>query len=297
MTELAVISGKGGTGKTSVVASFAALASGSVIADCDVDAADLHLVLGPKVRRSEEFIGGKTAVIRGDACTSCGRCLEVCRFSAVRVISPTDGGGNERYEIDPLSCDGCGVCAHQCPEGAIDLLPARSGRWFVSDARTGPLVHARLGIGQENSGKLVTLVRSEARKLAAKKQAGLIITDGPPGIGCPVIASLTGADLALVVTEPSLSGFHDLDRVVRVARGLRVPVVVCLNKWDISLEVGHSIEEWCHDHDIPVVGLIPYDNAVTEAQIHRKSVVEHSDGAASAAIRKLWDRVAAILEL
>ncbi len=267
MTELAVISGKGGTGKTSVVASFAALASGSVIADCDVDAADLHLVLGPKVRRSEEFIGGKTAVIRGDACTSCGRCLEVCRFSAVRVISPTDGGGNERYEIDPLSCDGCGVCAHQCPEGAIDLLPARSGRWFVSDARTGPLVHARLGIGQENSGKLVTLVRSEARKLAAKKQAG------------------------------SLSGFHDLDRVVRVARGLRVPVVVCLNKWDISLEVGHSIEEWCHDHDIPVVGLIPYDNAVTEAQIHRKSVVEHSDGAASAAIRKLWDRVAAILEL
>jgi len=314
--ELVITSGKGGTGKTSVAASFAALARGAVIADCDVDAADLHLVLSPEVRRREEFSGGEIASVRADSCTGCGRCVEVCRFDAVsleRQATDVDGepdadgasagsrapggaGSSGRATISPLACEGCGVCAHVCPEGAIDLRVAVNGEWFVSDTRCGALVHARLGIAQGNSGKLVTLVRKEARRIAEARGADFILVDGAPGIGCPVIASLTGADLALAVTEPTLSGLHDLRRVVEVARRLRVPAAVCVSKWDLSLESAHAIEEWCHEEGVPVVGLIPYDGAVTAAQIAGLSVVEYSDGGAASAVRDLWTRVSGMLE-
>jgi MinD superfamily P-loop ATPase len=296
MKELVVVSGKGGTGKTSVAASFAVLADDTVVADCDVDASNLHLVLGADVRRTEIFSGGKVASIDACACTDCGMCREVCRFGAVVHGGNPSGAGARLYTIDTLACEGCGVCAHVCPSDAIRLVDARNGEWFVSESRHGPLVHARLGIGQKNCGKLVTLVRAEGKKIARENGLGLLLIDGAPGIGCPVIASLTGADLALVVTEPTLSALHDVKRVVGVAGKLHVPAVVCLNKWDLNLDTAHRIEEWCHNTGLAVVGLIPYDDAVTAAQVQGTTVVEHSDGAASAAIKDLWVRIGGMLE-
>jgi MinD superfamily P-loop ATPase len=296
MKELVIVSGKGGTGKTSVAASFAVLADDAVIADCDVDAANLHLVLGTEVKRSEVFSGGRVASIDTSTCTACGKCREACRFGAVLINEAEGDSGTQLYAIDPLACEGCGVCEYVCPARAIRLADAQNGEWFVSDSRHGTLVHARLGVGQKNCGKLVTLVRAEGKKTARGNGSDLLLIDGAPGIGCPVIASLTGADLALVVIEPTLSGLHDVERVVGLARKLHVPAVVCLNKWDLNLETAHRIEEWCHDAGLPVVGLIPYDEAVTAAQVRGVTVVEDSDGAASAAIRGLWARVSGLLE-
>ncbi len=297
MKELVVVSGKGGTGKTSVVASFAALARGKVLADCDVDAADLHLILDPTIRKRAPFTGGKVAVVRRESCTGCGKCAEVCRFDA---IAPEDSpGGDERpcLEVDPIGCEGCGVCRLVCPERAIDLVPSVNGEWFISDTRHGPFVHARLGIAEENSGKLVTLVRQEAGKLAEARGLALVLIDGSPGIGCPVIASMTGARLALAVTEPTLSGLHDLKRVAGVAAKLRVPAAVAINKWDLSPETAHEIEEWCAREELPIAGRIPYDDAVTAAQVSGRAVTEFSDGAAAEAIVGLWNRVEQMLGL
>ncbi len=292
MKELVVISGKGGTGKTSVVASFASLAERKVIADCDVDAADLHLVLSPSVVETHAFSGGVTAILDPRKCDGSGKCLEVCRFEAV---SRARVDGEWIYSIDPLACDGCGVCAHFCPSRAIAMEEVKSGEWFISDTKHGPFVHARLGIAEESSGKLVTRVRTEARRVAKEKGFDLIVVDGSPGIGCPVIASITGADLALIVTEPTLSGEHDLKRVAEMAAGLQIPTAVCINKWDINLEAAQSIQEWCHGKEIPVVGLIPYDDAVTAAQVAGQSVVEYSDGGAASCIIDLWTRVFGML--
>lgn len=277
MKELVVLSGKGGTGKTSIVASFAALTQKKVLVDCDVDAADLHLVLKPNIRQDNEFWSGQVAVIDEGKCTECRLCQELCRFEAIAD-----------FEVDPTSCEGCSFCSRICPVEAITMKERLSGRWFISGTRYGPLVHARLGIAQENSGKLVALVRQQAKQIADKDGLDYIISDGPPGIGCPVISSLSGASLALVVTEPTLSGIHDLGRVVDVCRHFNVPAVVCINKYDINEDNVRHIESYCLSQGLEIAARIPFDNAVTEAMVQGLPVVEYCDSAVSLQIDLLW---------
>jgi MinD superfamily P-loop ATPase len=285
MKELVVISGKGGTGKTSVTASFAVLADRSVICDCDVDAADLYLVLEPQIRERHEFQSGHEALIRQNACTSCGVCSEFCRFGAVKSL-PT-GKGDIVFSIDPVSCEGCGVCVRFCPADAIDFPERRCGEWFVSDTRCGPMVHARLGVAAENSGKLVSTVRREARHLAEEENYKMVIVDGPPGIGCPVIASVTGATQVLIVTEPTVSGEHDLERVLSLTRHFQIPAAICVNKWDINAEMTQQIENKARLVGASVAGRIRYDQAVTQAQIQKKVVVE-IDAPSADDLKQLW---------
>jgi MinD superfamily P-loop ATPase len=285
--ELVVISGKGGTGKTSVAASFAVLAERPVIADCDVDAADLHLVLAPRIKERHEFRSGRQAVIRQADCAGCGECMAHCRFGAVQT---TGQGGDARFFIDALSCEGCGVCVRLCPAAAIDFPERVSGEWMVSETRCGPMVHARLGVAAENSGKLVSIVRREARRIAEEDDRPLVIIDGPPGIGCPVIASMTGASSVLVVTEPTVSGEHDLERVLALARHFAIPAAVCVNKWDLNRDMTERIEDKARSSGVLVVGRIRYDRAVTLAQMQKQAVVE-TDGPAAEDVRNVWDRL------
>lgn len=292
MKELVVISGKGGTGKTSVVASFASLAEDKVLADCDVDAADLHLVLSPKIVHREEFSGGKSAVVAADQCIGCGKCASVCRFDAISFDGPANDVVGKTYRIDPIACEGCGVCAYFCPVDAVVFSPSINGEWFVSETRHGPMVHAKLGIAEENSGKLVTTIRREANRIAEANGLGLIIIDGSPGIGCPVIASIIGASLVLIVTEPTLSGLHDLDRVADLAEHFDIQTTVCVNKSDINPEMTARIREHCSERNIDMLGEIHYDTAVTRAQIEEKSVVEYNKGSASSDLKSLWDAIA-----
>ncbi len=280
MKELVVLSGKGGTGKTSLVASFAALASSEVLCDCDVDAADLHLVLQPTRRESHEFWTGQIAIIEGDKCTQCGLCQQLCRFQAIRD-----------FRVDAKSCEGCGFCFHVCPVGAITMQDKLSGHWFVSDTRYGPLVHARLGIAQQNSGKLVALIRQQAKQIAQKDRFDLIISDGPPGIGCPVISSLSGANLALVVTEPTLSGIHDLERVLGVCRHFGVSPLVCINKYDVNEENSRKIEEYCYSQKLTIAGKIPFDDAFTESIARGIPLVENCSNGTVRQIESLWQRI------
>ncbi|MDX9710821.1 MAG: ATP-binding protein [Trichloromonas sp.] len=285
MKELVIISGKGGTGKTSVTASFAVLAEKAVLADCDVDAADLHLVLKPDVRERHDFRSGHEAVIRAADCTGCGVCLDLCRFDAVRRHD-TEAGS--RCVIDPVACEGCGVCVRFCPTQAIDFPERLCGEWMVSDTRCGPMVHARLGVAAENSGKLVATVRQEARRIAEEQGRNLVIVDGPPGIGCPVIASLSGAAQVLVVTEPTVSGEHDLARVLKLAAHFGIPAAICVNKWDLNPEMTERIEKQARTLGATVAGRIRYDRAVTQAQIKERAVVE-TDAPCAEDIRTLWD--------
>lgn len=286
--ELTVVSGKGGTGKTSLSASFAVLARRTVVADCDVDAADLHLVLTPRVQRHEEFRCGNTAVIRVEKCTGCGLCFKLCRFDAIREMKRS--GPGSLYEIDPVACEGCGVCVRFCSSGAIDFPENLSGEWMVSETRYGPMVHARLGVAAENSGKLVSVVRREARRIAEQEGIDTIIVDGPPGIGCPVIASVTGASRVLVVTEPTVSGEHDLLRVLALARHFRMPASVCVNKWDINPEMTGRIERKALDSGASLAGRIRYDSTVTRAQMEARAVVELG-GPAADDIRRVWENL------
>ena len=283
--ELVVISGKGGTGKTSLVAAFAALAGGAVLADCDVDAADLHLVLRPELGAEHEFSGRRRAVIDPIACTACGRCANVCRFAAVR-----GAGGTAGYAVDPIACEGCELCRQVCPADAIHMEPVVNGAWMISETRFGPLVHARLGVAEDNSGKLVTLVRSEARREAEERGLPLVIVDGSPGIGCPVIASLAGADLVLAVTEPSVSGRHDLERVLRVVRQFGLPLAVCINKADLNRALGKVIATEASAAGATFVATVDYDPAVTRAQVAGTDVIDYG-GRAAAEIRQVWGAV------
>jgi len=296
MRELVVISGKGGTGKTSIVACFASLAEKVVMADCDVDAADLHLVLEPRILRREDFSGGSRARIKTGHCTACGKCEEVCRFNAIFYDGPGNGIVNRTFRVDPIACDGCGVCEVFCAEDAIDFAPAVNGKWFVSETRHGPMVHAKLGIAEENSGKLVTLVRTQAREIAEKENLELLLIDGSPGIGCPVIASITGSNLVLVVTEPTLSGLHDLNRVAELTNHFRIPTLVCVNKWDINPQLTVEIENQARREGLRLAGNVSYDNAVTEAQVNGKSVVEYKEAGCAQEIRDLWEHVKGYLE-
>ena len=265
------------------------LASRSVIADCDVDAADLHLVLSPQVRERHEFRSGHEAVIRQEDCTGCGACLAHCRFDAVRMNGKS--AGDAAFSIDPTSCEGCGVCVRFCPEEAIDFPERTCGEWMVSETRCGPMVHAQLGIAAENSGKLVSTVRREARRIAMEKDCPLILVDGPPGIGCPVIASVAGASLVLVVTEPTVSGEHDLERVLSLARHFSIPAAVCVNKWDLNGEMTDRIEHKASQEGAWVAGRIRYDPAVTLAQMQERAVVE-TNAPSAGDILKLWNNLA-----
>jgi len=277
MKEVVILSGKGGTGKTSIVGSFAALAQNKVLADCDVDAADLHLLLSPSVKQENEFWSGQVAFIDEEKCTQCGLCQDVCRFDAI-----------DDFRIDPISCEGCGFCSHICPVEAITMKESLSGHWFISDTKYGHLVHARLGIAQENSGKLVALVRQHAKQIAERDGLDYIISDGPPGIGCPVISSLSGANLALLVTEPTLSGIHDLERVLGVCHHFGIPPLVCINKHDINEDNTRQIELYCQNKGIGVAAKIPFDTVVTEAIVQGLPVVEYSQGEVAREIEKLW---------
>ena len=284
MKEVVVLSGKGGTGKTSIVGSFAALVKSKVLADCDVDAADLHLLLKPVIRQNHEFWSGQVAVIDEEKCTQCGLCQEVCRFVAI-----------DDFKVDPIPCEGCGFCFHICPEEAITMKETLSGQWFISDTKYGSLVHARLGIAQENSGKLVALVRQQAKKIAEKQEFDYIISDGPPGIGCPGISSLSGANLALLVTEPTLSGIHDLERVLGVCHHFGIPALVCVNKYDLNEDNTRQIEDYCLSQRVEVAGKVPFDNIVTEALVQRLPVVEYSQGKVAQEIERLWQTITRVL--
>ena len=280
--ELVVISGKGGTGKTSITAAFGSLAQNSVLCDADVDAADLHLLMAPTVRKKTDFMGGCLAEIRKDDCVECDRCRELCRFDAI----------SEDYVVDSINCEGCGVCVDLCPEQAIDFPIQKCGEWFISDTRFGPMVHARLGIAEENSGKLVSLVRQETRKLAEEKGCEFILTDGPPGIGCPVIASIGGATALAIIVEPTVSGLHDMKRVAELAVHFKVPGLVCVNKYDLNMEMTQKIEAYGLAHNMTLLGRIPFDPVFTKAMIQGKNVLEHApDSQAAQSIREVWKKV------
>lgn len=294
--ELVVISGKGGTGKTSIVAAFAALADKVVLADCDVDAADLHLVVDPKTVKREKFSGGSRARIMSGHCTACGKCEEVCRFDAIYFDGPGNGKVPRTFRVDPIACEGCGVCAWFCADKAIEFGPVVNGEWFISQTRHGPMVHAKLGVAEENSGKLVSLVRTRARKIAEDRKLDVVLIDGAPGIGCPVIASITGADVVLVVTEPTLSGLHDLQRVADLTKHFGIETLVCINKWDLNEDVASEIETQAGQRGLKLAGRVRYDRAVTEAQIKRKSVVEYQKGGCVLDIGQVWGEVSAALE-
>jgi MinD superfamily P-loop ATPase len=297
MKEIVVISGKGGTGKTSLTAAFATFAAKqgkAVFADCDVDAADLHLVFSPRIRERNDFISGHVARVDPKQCLSsgedgsCSKCIELCRFGAIKHSFKTG------CEIDEGSCEGCGVCVRFCPVKAIQFADRRCGEWYVSDTRFGTLVHAALDTRAENSGKLVTTVRKTARRIAEEQKADWVIVDGSPGTGCPVIASITGADAVVIVTEPTISGQHDLERVASLARHFTIPFSVIVNKADINRTMAEATASWCVRNGVPFLGMIPYDRAVTKAQIEGKSVIEYGDTSEhniSGILAGIWEKI------
>jgi MinD superfamily P-loop ATPase len=301
MKQLVILSGKGGTGKTSLAAAFAHLASAEsiplqvVLADADVDAANLELVLQPLKLEEHDFYGGAVAIIDESRCEACGACEQACRFDAIRHHPGTEG---KSYYVDPIACDGCAACAYQCPSQAISMQEQLVGRWFHSRSRFGPIMHAELRPAQENSGKLVTLVKQRARLLALDSEADLVIVDGPPGIGCPVISAAAGADLVLVVTEPTAAGIHDMARVLDLAAHFRIPALVCINKADIYPQGSAQIESYCHQHGIQMIGCIPFDHSVTAAMVQAKPVTACLPTApASQALRQIWQAVLLTLSL
>ena len=288
MKELIVISGKGGTGKTSLIAAFASLAENKVLCDADVDAADLHLIMDPFITTRVDFKSGHTANIDRNKCSECGLCLDLCRFNAIK----------DDFKVNHIDCEGCGVCVYFCPEKAIDFPENTCGQWYYAQTRFGPMVHARLGIAEENSGKLVTLVRQESKSLADEKNLDLILTDGPPGVGCPVIASIGGASAVLIVAEPTLSGIHDMERVVQLANHFKVLAMVCVNKFDLNLELTRDIENFARDEGLSCLGRIPFDPVFTKALIKGQTIFEYNgDSSASKAVKKIWNTLTNLLNL
>ncbi|MDP8259954.1 MAG: ATP-binding protein [Candidatus Gygaella obscura] len=281
MKQILVISGKGGTGKTVLSASFAALAKKCVVSDCDVDAADLHLLLRPKIKQTEKFKSGKTAYIDENICIKCGKCINFCRFDAI----------TKDFRIDDVSCEGCAACSYLCPVSAIKMRENESGECFVSDTDYGTMVHARLGIAEENSGKLVSLVRKKSQEIAIAQQCEFLIIDGPPGIGCPVIASLAAVDIAVVVTEPTISGLHDAKRVIELANHFKVPVNLVINKFDLNLEMSEKIENYCKDSNIKVLGKIGFDQTFIKSLVEAKPIVECSYAKVKKDIVDIWQKL------
>jgi len=283
MKEIVIISGKGGTGKTSIIAAFASLFENKVLCDADVDAADLHLIMEPDIKERHDFQSGRTALINRDKCVECGLCRDLCRWDAI----------SEDFVVDSIECEGCGVCWYFCPEKAIESPLNTCGEWYLSDTRFGPMAHARLDIAEENSGKLVSLIRQEGKKLAEEKNMDLLLTDGPPGIGCPVIASLGGAAAVLIVSEPTVSGRHDMQRVAQLAAFFKIPAMLCVNKFDLNPDEGEAIEAFAKEKNIDVIGRVPFDPTFTKAMVQGKTIVEfdeHSKGCD--AVKSIWKNLA-----
>lgn len=281
--EIVILSGKGGTGKTSITAAFASLAKHAVFTDCDVDAADLHLVLSPDIYRTEEFSSGAKAIVDTDKCTGCGLCQDVCRFSALEF------NGNIPV-IDEYACEGCGLCSIVCPVDAISVQNYNNNQIYFANCRFDPMVYGKLGVAEENSGKLVSKIRQYARELAQKHDAGIIVTDGPPGIGCPVISSVTGSDLVLAVTEPTMSGWHDLERLIEMIGGFKTPVYVVINKYDLNEEMTQRIEQNLQSRNIQVLGRIPYSESMVLALLEAKTINEFDpEGWIAGELKRIWD--------
>ncbi|MGC9363553.1 MAG: ATP-binding protein [Fidelibacterota bacterium] len=286
MKEIVVISGKGGTGKTSLTASFAVLGGRDlIVADCDVDAADMHLLLEPDFKFAGDFYSGVLAKIDQDACIQCGKCADVCRFDAIPVI---DG----RYIVQPLDCEGCGYCARICPTEAIVMEEQNVGDWYISNIKTGSfMVHARLGIGAENSGKLVAKVKNEAKRIATEKGKEIVLVDGSPGIGCPVVSSLSGADFVVLVTEPTVSGLHDLERVFQLVNKFGISAGCIINKADLNPDVTQRIRDFIQINGIAPIAELPYDEAFTAAMTQGQTIIEYSKGELQQAVRQSWTRI------
>ena len=281
MKQIAVISGKGGTGKTVLTASFSALAKNKVMADCDVDAADLHLLLHPVIKERHDFAGGITAKIDEGVCIRCRQCVDICRFDSI----------TDKIKVDPISCEGCALCSRICPVEAIKMEDNICGEWFVSETKYGPLVHAKLGIAEENSGKLVTKVRQVAKEIAKNKGMDYVIIDGPPGIGCPVIASLTGVDVAVIVTEPTLSGIHDMERVLDVASHFEIDSKVVVNKYDLNIDNSKQIMSFCREKNIELAGLIPFSREVSESIVKGIPIIEYTQNGITKDIISIWEKI------
>lgn len=285
MKEIVILSGKGGTGKTSLSAAFATLEKNIVVADCDVDAANLYLVLQPKNTKAVNFITGLKAIIDYDKCNNCGFCIDYCRFEAISLI-------NNKVSISEISCDGCKLCSRICPEQAIYMLPNDKSQWFSGTFRNGYMVHARLFPGEENSGKLVNVVREQTKKIAIEKEIDTVIIDGPPGTGCPVISSITGTNQVILVTEPSKSGFHDLQRIYELVSKFRIESYIAINKYDLNIEMALQIEEWSAQNKIPIIGKIKFDAQIVEAMINCKSIVEWDPESETVnEIKNIWNQI------
>ena len=295
MKQIVVLSGKGGTGKTSITAALVDLAAqekGIVIADVDVDAANLGLVLGPEQISANTFKSGSLAQIDAATCISCGECEIACRFGAVMP-----GKNGAAYQIDPLACEGCNACVYRCPVEAISTTKPVAGEWYEAKTAFGPLYHARLAAGGENSGQLVTLVKQQARLRALDDESQLLLIDGPPGIGCPVISAVSGADLALLVVEPTLSGAHDLDRILATTIHFGVAAEVIINKADLSTTRTRELRAFCQEQQVPIVGEIPYDTTITEAMVQGQAITQYQPESSGAkAIAQIWGRIGAWLD-
>ena len=286
MKEIVIISGKGGTGKTSIIAAFASLAENKVLCDADVDAADLHLITEPEIKELHDFESGHTAIINQNKCSECGLCRDLCKWDAI----------SEDFVVNFIECEGCGVCCYFCPEKAIDFPVKTCGQWFRSDTRFGPMIHARLGIAEENSGKLVTLVRQKARTLAEESGLDLLLTDGPPGVGCPVIASMGGANAVLIVVEPTVSGIHDMERVAQLAAHFRVPAMICINKFDLNLDQTQTIERYAKENGLETLGQIPFDPLFTKSMVQGNTIIEfNGDSEGARSVKKIWKEVESAL--
>jgi MinD superfamily P-loop ATPase len=281
MKEIVIISGKGGTGKTTLTASLAALWDNIIIADCDVDAADLHLLLNPEIKEKNDFYSGLLPVINQEICTECGKCIEVCQFNAI----------DKNYKINEINCEGCGVCKHFCPPDAITFQDRLCGEWYISGTRFGPMVHARLGVAQENSGKLVTLIKKKARALAEKYHRDFVLIDGSPGIGCPVISSIGGAALVVIIVEPTISGIHDMDRVIKLIQHFKIPAGIVINKNDLNNEMSNNIEAKAKQNKFNLFGKIHYDPVVTRAMVEGKTVIEYSDNSITGEIKNIYNKI------
>lgn len=285
MKQLVVISGKGGTGKTSVVSGLASIGPKKVLADCDVDAADLHLIMHPEIKDRHDFLSGERPEINPELCTRCGLCAEHCKFDAI----------SDEFRIMPEKCEGCGVCSYVCPVEAVSVSPRLCGQWFRSETRFGQMIHAELGIGEENSGKLVTTVRNASAEIGEEIGAELVLVDGSPGVGCPVIASLTNADLAVFVAEPTISAIHDLKRVHKLTEHFRIPSMTIINKCGINAGKEQEIRNFCADNNILLAGELPYDTIFSKAQLAGQSAVEYDPDGMGKKIEAIWTKMEANL--
>ncbi|MBL7149787.1 MAG: ATP-binding protein [Candidatus Cloacimonetes bacterium] len=286
MKEIVIISGKGGTGKTSITASFAMLGGKDiVVADCDVDAADMHLLMQPDWEKSEDFYSGVIAEVDQEKCVKCGNCADVCRFSAIPII-------DKKYVVNKLNCEGCGYCFHVCPTDAITMKEQNVGKWYISNTKAdNVMVHARLGIGAENSGKLVAKVKNEAKRIAKETDKEFIVVDGSPGIGCPVVSSLSGADFVVLVTEPTVSGLHDLKRVYQLVKKFNISAGCIINKSDLNTKVARQIEKFLREENIIHISDLPYDETFTKAMTNGQTIVEYDDANLKNILVNSWEKI------